>query len=277
MNDFDEEAALVRDRKAPMRDHHPGIKLFGFVDLKFPKKVDLTLFNWKKMMIVLWGIQMMFFISVAGLVKPDWKIEAKLAIITAVLAPLLDYAIVLLNMYNGGWGEENSRFWCHMRIMYLSGYNSIRWGCSAIVDPCIVFAATVLYGESLSNSIRASIAVTYCYYILASGEREKSTPIEWDKFKEDFDVHLEHVNETQMKNMKQASIEPIILCCVLSIIPWVIEGATTGFFIMLYQLSMCINAYRYCSSLQTFVVTDTQYDIIQTVFRIVITWAFIWI
>jgi hypothetical protein len=277
MDDFEDEEALLNRKAGPITSNYPPIKLFGAIHLIFPKSFQLTLFNWKRLMIVMWGIQMMFFVSMAGLMKPDWALYVKLCIITAVLAPFFDYAIVLLNMYNGGWGQENSRFWCHMRIMYLSGYNSIRWSCSAVVDPSIVLASSLMIGETFSNAIRASISVTYCYYILAQTEREKSTPIEWDKFKDDFDVRLDHVNDTQMKNMKTVGVEPIVLCCILSIIPWIIEGYTLGFFIMIYQLAMCVNAYRYCSSLQTFVVTDTQYDIIQTVFRIILTWSFIWI
>ena len=45
----------------------------------------------------------------------------------------------------------------------------------------------------------------------------------------------------------------------------------------MYQIAICINAYRYTSSSQTFVQTDIQYDIIQMIFRTGLLWTFIWI
>ena len=268
-----EELPLV----APKGGSERPLEIFGVIPVKFPKNIGFTLFNWKKLMIVTWGIQLMFFMSVAGLIKPEWRLYTKISIITAVISPLIGYMMVLLNMFNGGWGRENSKFWCHMRIMYLAGYNSIRWAISSAVDPCIVIAACLIMGETNAHSIRAAIAVVYCYFILHRLEQEKSSPVEWDKFRDDFDVKLYDVHDIQMKNLKGVGIEPIILCAILTLIPWIVTGWNVGFFIMLYQIAICINAYRYISSSQTFVQTDIQYDIIQMLFRTGLTWAFIWL
>ena len=273
MSTTDEEEGLV----SPRGPQEANFDVFAIIPMKFPKNIRFTLFNWKKLMIVAWGIQLMFFVSVSGLIKPEWELYTKIAIITAVVSPLIGYVMVLLNMFNGGWGRENSKFWCHMRIMYLAGYNSIRWAISSTVDPCIVIAACLIMGESTSNSIRAAINIVYCYFVLHRLEREKSTPVEWDKFKEDFDVQLNSVHAIQQKNLKGVRCEPIILCALLTLTPWIITGWNVGFFIMLYQISICINAYRYCASSQTFVQTDIQYDIIQLIFRTGLTWAFIWL
>ena len=272
--DIEEGKGLLNPHECESGD---ALRVFIFFPLKFPKNIPLTLFNWKKFMIVAWGIQLMFFVSLAGLIKPHWTFYTKVAIITAAVAPLIGYCMVLLNMFNGGWGRENSRFWCHMRIMYMAGYNSIRWGISSVVDPCITIAACLVTGDSVTNSIRAGICVVYCYYILAEKERQKSQAIEWDKFKNDFDVDLQNVNDVQQRNLQNVPIEPIIFCITFNIIPWVVAGSNIGFFIMIYGLAICTNAYRYCSSSQTFVVTDTQYDIIQCIFRTGILWSFIWL
>ena len=144
-------------------------------------------------MIVTWGIQLMFFVSVAGLIKPDWGLYTKISIVTAVVSPIIGYIMVLLNMFNGGWGRENSKFWCHMRIMYLAGYNSIRWAISSAVDPCIVVAACLIMGESNAHSIRAAISVVYCYFILSRLEQEKSSPVEWEKT-------IENISSLGIKN-----------------------------------------------------------------------------
>jgi len=161
--------------------------------------------------------------------------------------------------------------------MYLSGYNTIRWAISSVVDPCIVIAANVIMGKDIGQSLYVAVCTVYCYYVLASLERSKAQSIDWDKFKHDFDVDLSDCSIAQNKNIKGIGAEPIIMCVILTIIPWVVTGWNVGFFIMIYQITMCVNAYRYCSSAQTFVQTDTQYDIIQLIFRLGLTWAFIWI
>lgn len=275
MSDSEELPILHNDTISSSREEN--FDVFCVIPMKFPNNIKFTLFNWKKLMIVAWGIQMMFFMSVVGLIKPEWELYVKISIITAVVSPLIGYMMVLLNMFNGGWGRENSKFWCHMRIMYLAGYNSIRWAISSAVDPCIIIAACLIMGENNSNSIRAAITIIYCYFILHRLEQEKSSPVEWDKFKDDFDVSLKAVHYIQTRNVKGIGIEPIIICALLTLIPWMITGWNVGFFIMLYQIAICINAYRYTNSSQTFVQTDIQYDIIQMIFRTGLLWTFIWL
>jgi len=267
----DEEEGLI-NQSLPNK-----LLIFGFMPLVFPKRIKLTLFNWKKCMILAWSFQAMLFVSLCGLMKPPWEIYSKISITTAVISPIIGYGMVLLNMFNGGWGKEDSKFWCHMRIMYLSGYNTIRWAISSVVDPCIVIAANIIMGKDIGQSLYVAVCTVYCYYVLASLERSKAQAIDWDKFKHDFDVDLSDCSHAQTKNIKGIGAEPIIMCVILTIIPWVVTGWNIGFFIMIYQITMCVNAYRYCSSTQTFVQTDTQYDIIQIIFRLGLTWSFIWI
>ena len=184
MSDSEELPILHNDTISSSREEN--FDVFCVIPMKFPNNINFTLFNWKKLMIVAWGIQMMFFMSVVGLIKPEWELYVKISIITAVVSPLIGYMMVLLNKFNGGWGRENSKFWCHMRIMYLAGYNSIRWAISSAVDPCIIIAACLIMGENNSNSIRAAITIIYCYFILHRLEQEKSSPVEWDKFKDTY-------------------------------------------------------------------------------------------
>ena len=253
------------------------IPIFFVLPLKFPPGFELTLFNWKKFMIILWIIQCMFFASFTGLMKPKWGTFAKVCIITGALTPFLGYAMVLLNMFNGGWGREESRFWCHMRIMYLAGYNSMRWVIAAIVDPCLVGAVCYLIKNDISYAIWAASSIIYAYYIMSTLEMKKSKPIQWEKYENDFDVKLQSVHEIQKTNINPVNVNSIVLSGVLSIFSWVSTGWNIGFFLLSYNICMFINAYLYVSSTQTFVITDTQYDIIQFVFRTLILWSFIWI
>ena len=80
-----------------------------------------------------------------------------------------------------------------------------------------------------------------------------------------------------MKNLKSVAIEPIVLCLILLILPWCFNISVLSVMVILYQLAVCVNAYRYCSSRQTFVVTDVQYDIIQIIFRTGLLWTFVWV
>ena len=92
-SDIEEAQGLVNPTNCETGD---PLRVFIFFPLKFPKNIPLTLFNWKKFMIVAWGIQLMFFVSLAGLIKPLWTFYTKVAIITAAVAPLVGYCMVLL-------------------------------------------------------------------------------------------------------------------------------------------------------------------------------------
>jgi len=253
------------------------LRIFHRIPFTFPQKIPVTLFNWKKIMIVFWGAQCMFFVAIGGLVKPVWDAFTKACIFTAIVTPFMGYLVVLLNMFSGGWGREESRFWCNLRIMFLSGYNTIRWCIASVVDPCIVMAASKTMGEDTVTSIWAGVAVAHTYYILATIEQMKAQPIDWEKYKNDFDVNLSQVNDIQKKNVRNVNVNPILVCMALTVIPWTATGWAIGFVIMAYQLCMCLNAYMYANSTTTFVVTDIQYDIIQALFRISISWSFIFL
>ena len=240
-------------------------------------KYPVTLFNWKKLMIAVWSGQFMVFVSMVTLMKPNWDALTTTCVFTAMVTPLLGYAIVLLNMFNGGWGREESKFWCNLRIMYLSGYNTIRWCSATIVDPCIVMAATKIMGEDSATTIWSGLCIVYTYYTLANVEISKGHVVDWEKYKNDFDIDLKHAHEIQLKNVVSVDTKPILVCTVLTLIPWIATGWNVGFVIMVYQILMNINIYLYASALQTFVVTDTQFDILQATFRIILTWTYIFI
>ena len=179
----DEEEGLIDVPLSNKSDIH----IFYVIPLRFPTKFELSLFNWKKLLIVTWGIQTMFFMALSGLMKPSWDAFTKSMIVIAVVSPFFGYLMVLLNMFNGGWGREESRFWCHIRIMYLEGYNSMRWIIASIIDPAMVIANCTIQGEDIPSAFWSGISVVYCYYILSSIEFNKRQPIEWDKYKNDFD------------------------------------------------------------------------------------------
>ena len=156
----DEEEGLI-NQSVPSK-----LLIFGFMPLEFPKRIKLTLFNWKKYCIVAWIIQAMFFISITTMVKPEWNATIYTIIILTLCIPLVGYAAVLLNMFNGGWGQEESRFWCHVRIMFMHGYNTLRWTISSSIDPLIVICLTQIYQCNIICSCWSAVNILYAYFIM---------------------------------------------------------------------------------------------------------------
>ena len=132
---MDETLPVTKDDIEPTSIHIPifmnmiHFKLFSG---------QLTLFNWKKHCILLWLIQSMFFISCATMLKPEWNTLIYTTIVLALLVPLVGYAAVLLNMFNGGWGRRIQILVscpCHV----YAWYNTLRWTISSSVDPFLSY------------------------------------------------------------------------------------------------------------------------------------------
>lgn len=49
--------------------------------------------------------------------------------ILATYTTTIMYLLDLSNVYMGGWGDSNGRFWCDVKIMYVRGFNTIRTVC----------------------------------------------------------------------------------------------------------------------------------------------------
>jgi hypothetical protein len=46
--------------------------------------------------------------------------------VAVVFISCVQYGIVYLNLVMGGWGAENGRFWCDVKIMFVRGFNTVR-------------------------------------------------------------------------------------------------------------------------------------------------------
>ena len=168
---------------------------------------QLTLFNWKKYCIVGWLIQTMLFISLATMIKPNWDLFLYIIIILTLFIPLMGYVAVLLNMFNGGWGREESRFWCHVRVMFMHGYNTLRWTISSSIDPLIVLCLAKIYQCNMICSGWAAVNVLFAYFIMANIEISKAVAFNvHEKFSNDFDVDLKRVHEIQSRNTNAVEI-----------------------------------------------------------------------
>ena len=222
-----------------------------------------TLFSWKKTLFIAWGIHGMLYASLVTLFRPVWSPFKTACIVTSIVAPTVGYLCTLLNMYNGGWGEQNSWFWCHFRVMYLSGYNAIRWPVSALADAC--FALSLPY----DGAIWAASACVYLYYILASVEIEKS-----EVFTEElgYDLELQNIHELQLKRKKIVNANSVLACLLMFVIPMI--GTGWSYTLLIYQIVLSINTYVYATRNTTFVMTDARFDIIHFVFRVILLWMF---
>lgn len=222
-----------------------------------------TLFLWKKNVFLAWCAHGMLYASMATLIQPKWSSLKKTCILLSIFAPIVGYLSTLINMYNGGWGDENSRFWCHIRVMYLSGYNTIRWVASTITDTC--FALSLPY----NGAIWAASACAYSYYILASLEYERSESIVEEQ---GYDLELNIVHDLQKQRTKTINANGIVATLLLYAIPMFITG--WSYTLLLYQIALSVNMYRYVALRQSFVVTDSYFDIIHFVFRVLLLWMF---
>lgn len=46
--------------------------------------------------------------------------------VSVIFIACIQYGIVYMNLAMGGWGAENSRFWCDVKIMFVRGFNTVR-------------------------------------------------------------------------------------------------------------------------------------------------------
>jgi len=46
--------------------------------------------------------------------------------VSVIFITCVQYGIVYMNLAMGGWGAENSRFWCDVKIMFVRGFNTVR-------------------------------------------------------------------------------------------------------------------------------------------------------
>ena len=238
----------------------------------------LTLFNWKKYCIGFWTIQIMFFISICMFMKPTFKNNLSYSfVILSLIIPLLGYIAVLINMFNGGWGESDSRFWCHVRIMFMHGYNTVRWTISSVVEPSLAIILTQYYDCNVTCSLWASVIIVMSYWIMSQVEISKSRPFNvLEKYHNDFDVDLIGAHKEQLKNTTAVDINGLMLV-LFALTPWAGLNYFSSWIFILYQSFMIINELRYARGKQTFVQTDIQFDIIQLFFRTFIIWMFIFI
>lgn len=238
---------------------------------------QLTLFNWKKYCIVGWLIQTMFFISFAAMIKPNWDVFLYSIIVLSLFIPLFGYAAVLLNMFNGGWGREESRFWCHVRVMFIHGYNTLRWTISSSIDPLLVLCITKIYKCNIICSGWAAVNVLFAYFIMANIEISKAVAFNvHEKFSNDFDIDLKRVHDIQSRNTNAVDINGFVII-IIGIIPWAFLGFVSSYIFIVYQILMILNELFYAQGKQTFVQTEIQFDIIQVIFRTIMTWILLWV
>jgi len=271
----DPEDGLIDSGKIEVLSR-PSIPIFNHF-IKFRLIGQLTLFNWKKYCIVAWIIQAMFFISITTMVKPEWNATIYTIIILTLCIPLVGYAAVLLNMFNGGWGQEESRFWCHVRIMFMHGYNTLRWTISSSIDPLIVICLTQIYQCNIICSCWSAVNILYAYFIMANIEISKAVAFNvHEKFSNDFDVDLKRVHDIQGRNTTAVDINGFVII-IIGIIPWAFLGYVSSYIFIVYQLLLMVNELSYANGKQTFVQTEIQFDIIQIIFRTILIWILLWV
>lgn len=57
---------------------------------------------------------------------PKFGINMRWTSVMALFITTIMYVLKFTNIYMGGWGAADSRFWCDVRIMYVRGFNTVR-------------------------------------------------------------------------------------------------------------------------------------------------------
>ena len=249
-----------------------SFKIFKFINFKLWSIHKNTLFNWKKYCIAVWGINVMFYIAVHILLQPTYETFASISIFVSLIVPVIGYTMILINMFNGGWGKEDSHFWCHVRQMFMEGYNTLRWTISSIIDCAIIFAISSIIHCEIHTSFAFGINLIFTYFILSNIELSKAEPIDLnEKYAADFDVDLVSIHKLQKKSMKAVDINGVMIT-ILSLFPLIFTSSLLSWMFILYQFSIIFNSILYYTGQQTFVQSEIQYDIIHILFRIIILW-----
>ena len=66
------------------------------------------------------------FVIIVGLSMAGTNSDYTLLCISQIFCKSTFYIIVYTNLLSGGWGAQDTRFWCDIKIMFVRGFNTIR-------------------------------------------------------------------------------------------------------------------------------------------------------
>ena len=141
MEDIEENDSLVR----PTEVASTPIHIFGSLGCRI-KQDTLKLREIQRLSAILLSTFSICACSVLfmrdPIIKFGWNI--RWIPLIALFVKALMYIVKFINVYTGGWGAADGRFWCDVRIMYVRGFNTVRtifdwWSSCALFTLLVVF------------------------------------------------------------------------------------------------------------------------------------------
>lgn len=128
-----------------------------------------------------------------------------LAVAATGLTTLL-YALMYTNLKSGGWGAEDSRFWCDIKIMYVRGFNTIRTAIRFFTATVLTLLIAVISGsKDTATLILASTVAIIAEWQAGLSENQNQYDVRLDnKFlTEENALALEPLHEYQNSHPKE--------------------------------------------------------------------------
>ena len=138
------------------------------------------------------------------------------------------YGLKHVNLYMGGWGDSQGKFWCDVKIMYVRGFNTIRSFSMLIVSTSLfVFLCIAL---NMQNNIFYGIALIFLSeWQKGNAETHNQYDIKFrDKFTDDngyLSLEALHCYQCQHKNEKTVWT-PFVIHLIIKMY------LVTGFFVL---------------------------------------------
>jgi hypothetical protein len=89
------------------------------------KRAKLSLFELSKLGAIVVTLEMIV-AAALSFMRPSLPMLMRWMPILGTLGVAALYALTCANIVSGGWGADDGRFWCDVKIMYARGFNTIR-------------------------------------------------------------------------------------------------------------------------------------------------------
>lgn len=176
--------------------------------------------------------------SISFMRKPVIKygINIRWMSIISLFVTSVMYIVKFMNVKMSGWGAENSRFWCDVRIMYVRGYNTVRTIFGWIACSTLFGLLVILMGVD-SSLLFILMLVILADWQVGIAENQNQYDIKFqDKFIDDNEyLCMEKLHSYQQQRLKNKIIwSPFVIANVikaytLTVIIFYSEGLTQDF------------------------------------------------
>lgn len=99
------------------------------------------------------------------------------------------YGLLFINIYNGGWGAADTRFWCDVKIMYVRGFNSIRTIMNWLTTSLVFIQLAILFNVE-SSLLFIAMLVIISEWQAGISENQNQYDIKFTEKFTDIDQHL---------------------------------------------------------------------------------------